>query len=354
MEHSADDDEYNDGHWTQAMKDAGFQLHAEYREARIASFKRKPSFLLYNALVAQSPDLQPALLEVTRKHVFSRETPASMSYADAAAIFQKTSETGDLVRLLDMLPRHRNDTAVSTTKSTIVRYLSKQPSEEFRQRALNIIESELREAKGSVVYECERAFPGYEDAFGYLEVVIEEESFSLKAPQGNYMTHPQEWNRRDKHLSTFVEQACRGLDGEQFNDYDDVMIGIDEDDSDYEEEKEGRQPSLEGAIENWIGALQEYPDKAQAAAVWDRLKETGSEDLLFAVDGAAEALANRCVSFRYIVCAEGPLSMMRAAAIGNIVTAARNSTLPMVCGSCTEDSLAPTLSSPESGRSANK
>ncbi|ETW75446.1 hypothetical protein HETIRDRAFT_120219 [Heterobasidion irregulare TC 32-1] len=218
VEHSADDNEYNDGHWTQAMKDAGFQLHAEYREARIASFKRKPSSLLYNALVAQSPDLQPALLEVTRKHVFSRETPVSRSYADAADIFQKTSETGDLVRLLDVLPRHRIDTAVSTTKSKIVGYLSKQPSEEFRQRALNIIESELREAKGGVVYECERAFPGYEDAFGCLEVG---------------------WNRRDKHLSTFVEQACWGLDGEQSNDHDDAMISIDEDDSDYEEEKEG-------------------------------------------------------------------------------------------------------------------
>ena len=125
------------------------------------------------------------------------------------------------------------------------------------------------------------------------------------------------------------------------------------------EEKEERQPNLEGAIENWIGALQEYPDMAQAAAVWDRLKETDSEDLLFAVDGAAEALANRCVSFQYVICAEGLLSMMRAAVIGNIVTAAQNSTLPMVCGPCTEISLAPILSSPvefitESGRSANK
>lgn len=294
VEHSVDDDEYHDRHWTQAMKDAGFQLHAEYTEARIASFKRKPSFLLYNALVAQSPDLQPALLDITRKHVFSRETPVSMSYADAADIFQKTSKAGDLVRLLGILPRFTLDPAVPTTKRKVVSYLSKQSSEEFRQRALSVIERELRHAKENVVSECERAFPGYEDAFDYLEEMIDEGLFSKKAPQGNYMTHSEEWTRRDNHLSTFVDRACRGYDGDRFNDYDDDMIGVDEDDSDYEEEKEGRQPNLERAIEDWIGALREYPDKAQAAAIWDRLRETDSEDLLFSVDGSAEALADRC------------------------------------------------------------
>ena len=113
-----------------------------------------------------------------------------------------------------------------------------------------------------------------------------------KKAAGDRLTNAEEWELRDKYLERYIWHTCHS-NRRDFDDYEeDPMLVVDEDDSDYEEQKEYRQLDLEKAIKEWVCILQKFPDKAQASALWDRLKENDSEDFLFGVDEVAEKLAS--------------------------------------------------------------
>ncbi|THH14509.1 hypothetical protein EW146_g5823 [Bondarzewia mesenterica] len=336
---------FDDDHWTQAMKDAASHL----TQARIASLQEAPSAPLYDSLIQRNPDLKLALLQATRVHIFTagHQRPTTL-YRDAVVIFQKSSQTADLVRLLDALPQFSPDPTVLEARLEIVKYLSMQPLKEHRDKALGVIESELRHSKESVVDQLnplrsqKSAFSDFDSPLLYSyylnlrtctctgqffldlatrvslsvlssfdpqellnscdkTLVLKHSLSSQHSPDftmhavtcGNGLTR-----QRDRYLDKFIKCACRRDDGNEFNDFeDDRMMGWDENDSDHAEEKEARQP-LEHSIRDWVLVLQSFPDKVAAARVWNRVKESGSDYMVFAVDGVADdladALADRC------------------------------------------------------------
>ena len=83
-------------------------------------------------------------------HLAPKLLYSTWTYKDVAEVFLKSSETDDLVRLLDIAPRFAFQTAVPATVRSIVEYLSKQSSEDLRTRALDVIEKALKRAKAMV------------------------------------------------------------------------------------------------------------------------------------------------------------------------------------------------------------
>jgi hypothetical protein len=289
-----------DAHWTQTMKDAALRLIASQFEARIASFKKAPSSPLYLKLVNESPDLKTTLLQVTRTSIFTPDpsSKCTISYGTAAEIFNVSSQTDDLVRLLDAMPSFSSDPTITQAKLKIVKHISKQAESAHRQAALDIIKHQLHHAKDNALENVYEAFPGFDDAADWLEEMIDKNNLTAKTPEGprDYFAMTPDQRKlidlRDRYLDEFVERAAYGGDKYMYNDRGDhPMEGVDSDDSDYALWKNVWVPDMT----SWVVVLQEWPDKEEAKKVWDSVKESDSENILFSVDGAAECLASRCV-----------------------------------------------------------
>jgi hypothetical protein len=304
-----------DEHWTPAMKDAASRLLIAQHTACIESFDKAPSFSLFTKLVNESPDLEVALLRATRNAIFP-STPSSnpkITYGVAADIFNAASQTEDLVQLLNALPRFSSDPTIPRAEQTIIKHLSKQSiPAHHKNTALDAIERGLNRAKQDTLDEVNRAFPGFDEAYEWLEEQIDGGKLTRKAPGGrrNYLDMTPAQRKldglRDEYLDKFVQRAARGNDeygyGGTVDDFDDGMDGVDSDDSDYEEQRNARCPDLVKVVTSWVVVLQEWPDKEEAEKVWGRVKESdGKGDLLFAVDGVAESLASRYVRLHSII-----------------------------------------------------
>jgi hypothetical protein len=288
------------------MKDAASRLLISQRVARVTAFKKTPSLKLYTELVNESPDLKPALLQATRLAIFplAPSSERTISYSTAAEILNAASETNDLVRLLAALPEYsRSDPTIAQAQRTIIRHLSKQSAPEHRKTALDAITNGLNSAIQNVLDEILRIFPGFDDAYDWLEDQIDEGKLSHKAPGDSKdyfkMTPAQRKliDQRNKKLDQFIERAARyndefGFDG-TVDDFRDPMDGVDPDDSDYEEQKNASHPNLQGTVRMWVQMLQDWPNKKAAKKVQDIVRGGFEGNLLFGVDGAAEALASR-------------------------------------------------------------
>jgi len=288
------------------MKESASHLLVSHHAARIAVFHQAPSFQLFTQLVGESPDLKASLLDATRTAIFSSSQSArlTITYGAAADIFDASSQTDDLVRLLEVLPKFSLDTTVGRAEQTIIKHLSKQPAATHHKAALDAIAHGLRRAEQNTMDEVYQAFPGFDEACDWLEEQIDSDKLTERAPWEaktyGAMT-PAERTldvQREKYLDGFVRRAARGSDsygyGNMEDDFSDPMDGVDSDDSDYDQQKNARCPDLETAIRDWVVLLQEWPDKVAAAKVWDQVKRTDANgSLLFKVDGLAEALASR-------------------------------------------------------------
>lgn len=306
--------EFWDAHWTTAMKKTASRLLVSRHAAHIASFKEAPSFRLYKRLVKESPDLKATLLEATRTAILPSSPSArpTITYGAATDIFRSSSQTDDLARLLKTIPQYSSDTTVGRAERTIIKSLSKQSAAKHHKTALDAIARGLNNARQNTLDEVKQAFPGFDEAYGWLEEQIDNKKLTHKAPWGAKSYHAMTAIerkvdvQRQKYLDGFVQRAARGSDeygyGGTVDDFDDPMDGMDSDDRDYEEQKNARCPDLVSAIGDWVAMLQEWPDKNKAAKVWDQVKQTDAEgDLLFTVDGLAEALASRYVSLRTFI-----------------------------------------------------
>jgi hypothetical protein len=294
-----------DAHWTLGMKDAASRLLNSQHAALIASFEKTPSSHLYKKLVAGSPDLKATLLQTTRTGIFSSKP--TIGYCAAAEIFDASLQTKDLFRLLGALPQHSSDHTLPRAEEIIIKHLSKRSSiPAHHKAALDAIAQGLSRAKADTIDEVQQAFPGFDEAWEWLEEKIDNGQLTRKAPEGagsRYKMEPAKrklMEKRDKYIVEFVRRAARGSDeygrGGTVDDWDDPMEGVDSDDSDYEEQKNARSPDLVKALTKWVVMLQEWPDKKKAEKVWDEVKESDAEDIsLFTVDDVAESLASRFV-----------------------------------------------------------
>lgn len=289
------------------MKEAASRLLVSKHTALIASFHKAPSFDLYTKLMKEAPDLKTTLLEATRTAVFPSSPSAypTITYCAAANIFSSSSQTDDLVRLLDALPKYSSDNTVGRAERTIIRYLGKQSDTTRHKAALDAIARGLKSARQNALEVVHQAFPSLEEAYCWLERQIDSQKLTHKAPWGDKahraLTSP-EWEldvQRSNCLYDFVHRADRG--SYEYGYGSDTYGFNDSDGDDSDEEHKNVPDSVNGAIWGWFSVLQEWPDKKAAAKVWDEVKQTDADSLLFTVDGLAEALASQYVSLLSVI-----------------------------------------------------
>lgn len=144
-------------------------------------------------------------------------------------------------------------------------------------------------AHTNVMDEIESAFPALEDAESWIEDVVYEKY------DPDVLQSDPKWV--DKALaraissvaSQFVDKAATGSsDNHWFGD------DSDDDDSDGEGYKDegGRRPELSLPILDWLQALAEWPQKAEAEAVWNQVRWKDMKDP-FGVNGTLSAMSSQ-------------------------------------------------------------
>ncbi|KAH9475874.1 hypothetical protein JR316_0011434 [Psilocybe cubensis] len=285
-----------DKHWNQSMKDFSTQLCERQYQERIAEFQKSPTIGLYRRLVSQYPTLKKQLITFVRENAFSKY-PA-ISYSDAAEIFMECKQTKALLRILDITTY--SSTMSDTTLRAIVKYLSTQTSKEIRARGLKILEFGLKRAKDSVWNSIDEVFPGLDNATDWLEFELDDMYVTdSESDDGEEPGHPRRLKDETKLkpvLRKFANIASDYPDGEDgpLNRDSNPMKGYDSDDSDYEEAKQAISPNLAKGIQDWVALLGAWPDNAEKAEVWDKVK-CSDMDPWIVIDGALEELANRYV-----------------------------------------------------------
>ncbi|KAJ7597862.1 hypothetical protein C8J56DRAFT_329532 [Mycena floridula] len=273
-------DSFWDGHWTRAMIDSGVRLCLARHQKQIDTFQQRPSLKLYNTLISKNAELQAPLLDSIRSNVFT--TPPSIPSDVAAQIFVANASTADLLRLMESLQ------PLDSAQIIIAKYLSKQRSATNRAKALKVVEAALNQTKEQVWEELGEVFPQLDDATEWLEEKVE----AFKANRQPKKV-PGRSNRAptiDDIVDRFVKRAGQYEDGEPgpLQRRGDPMDGYNSGDSDYEDQRDLREPDLRRPMENWVRLLAEWPDKSATEAIWGRLR---FDQPLIVVAGAAEALA---------------------------------------------------------------
>ncbi len=271
-----------DDHWSAEMRTAALRLYAERHRHRINNFLEAPSVHLYTSLVSDYPDIESSLLISIKQNIFG-EKP-SIPYTDAAKILAKSSQTEDIVYLLDRLIEegisHHNSTIL-----VIMKHLSTMSDEEQRAHALQVVRDGLETAKQDALNALVHLFPGLEDAQCWLRDLIDAGRLTR-----NEDLFDDSYSERESSLSSFAERAVQGgpLTDADWAPPKKKAVGPDDM---YREEEPKRD--LVRCIRDWAQILCQWPDEKAAAEVWDTVKFDGSELLFSSVEGAGEALMDR-------------------------------------------------------------
>ncbi|PBL02896.1 hypothetical protein ARMGADRAFT_1159373 [Armillaria gallica] len=271
-----------DDHWSAEMRTAALRLYAERHRHRINNFLEAPSVHLYTSLVSDYPDIESSLLISIKQNIFGEEP--SIPYTDAAKILAKSSQTEDIIYLLDRLIEE----GISRHNSTILvimKHLSTMSDEEQRAHALQVVRDGLETAKQDALNALVHLFPGLEDAQCWLRDLIDAGRLTR-----NEDLFDDSYSERESNLSSFAERAAQGgpLSDADWAPPKKKAVGPDDV---YREE--GPKRDLVRCIRDWAQILCQWPDEKAAAEVWDTVKFDGSELLFSSVEGAEEALMDR-------------------------------------------------------------
>ncbi|KAK7676640.1 hypothetical protein QCA50_020383 [Cerrena zonata] len=254
---------YWDAHWSEDMKAVAIALLDERHQDRIKAFERHFNFTLYQQILSEDPTLKDHLLQVTRKQMFQdKRLMVSSDYQKAAEIF-KAESPDDLLNLYDALPGHMN---TAETKKIIFNAFAESDVPALRAKALELIESGLKGAKRRVNDEVEIVFPYFGDAYDWLEMMIDDGKFTIKAPGDRKNRDPAIRNaiaRREKMLEKFVEKAI----GDPEREWEDPMDGYNSDDSGYRNRKQRAAPDLKEGILYWLEVLGNWKSREEAERV---------------------------------------------------------------------------------------
>ncbi|KAI0930758.1 hypothetical protein AcV7_004855 [Taiwanofungus camphoratus] len=279
---------YIDAHWTEGMKTAVSPLRTLFVSTRMQAFEKMPSIPLYHSLVRTSPDLRAALLKATRAHIQGNRgsTSPSIPWAVAAEIFCLEKQLADLLQLNDAIPEFGSNPDWSVARRRIATYYGTQSDPDLRAKGLEIVKAGLERETSSGWFEIVRAFPCWSIAWRWLEGQIEEGKLTA---QRNPRASAREQARRNNILRKFGGIIKGGPDKHLYErGYGRDMPGVEESDSDYEEEREGRYPDIAGNIRAWIDVLASWSSQDDAIEVLDSI--TVSNGSCFDVDGVVDIL----------------------------------------------------------------
>ncbi|KAJ3864934.1 hypothetical protein EV359DRAFT_80948 [Lentinula novae-zelandiae] len=204
-----DDDKYQDVHWTPAMRAAASRILDDRHAARHVECNTNLSRATYNTLLQEYPSLKPMLLGTLRKHIFDAQT-----FNLSSTVYRSAAEM-------------KKDHLISCNYS---------PTQEFstlREKGLEIIEQ----------------------GFCDLEERDSDRKFSKKPQQ---ISGP-EAQKRDAFIDRFqkiaIGNSCGDSLHEEFGAWDDRNVGVNSNDSDYEEEMNARQPDISCPFLVWATAI---------------------------------------------------------------------------------------------------
>jgi len=245
----------------------------------------QPSLSVYRSLIRNSSILAPALLSTIRQRVSNKPSGRSISCKVAAEIFIESGQTEDLLKLLSELDGiHLRRLDEYRAYKVIARNFSTHKDEKMSAKCLEIIEQGVIDVIQTLMSELDRAFPGLDGAYKWLEEMANEGKFIKKAAAGRIDAN------RDWILSKFVKMA-RGH-GRDRRDW--VMAtslnGVDKDDVNYEEEVAKRRPNLARCLRFWQDLLEQW-GREETQRIREKVE---CQAYMFSVNDLAESLENEC------------------------------------------------------------
>ncbi|KAF4568532.1 hypothetical protein EYR40_010059 [Pleurotus pulmonarius] len=276
-----------DQHWTSGMYATAKKLILQRQNARVEQFTNEPTLDVYTKIVTES--LKPSLIKHVRQDLAQRFPKIPLG--DAVEIFKRNGLVDDIVLLIPKIGDRRTlCSIVKILSDARAKHKEKEKRKAYGIAALEILINGLTSARTNVMDEIESAFPALEDAENWLEDVVYEK-YDPEVLQSDPKRVDNALARAISSIaSQFVEKAAAGSsDNHWFGDHSD------DDDSDGEGYKDegARRPELSRPILDWLQALGEWPQKAEAEAVWDQVRWEDTKDP-FGVNGILSAMSYHC------------------------------------------------------------
>jgi hypothetical protein len=263
------------------MRAAATKLKSTIDADRIIRFESQPTYNLYISILSSSPTLQASLLSTVRCLVtkpVATGLDLTIPISAAIKIFMHAKANDDLAILLDK----SNPLNLGTPERIgIIKYLMKQSNGGYTSKMRDYLEHGLSEAVSSIYDGMQDLFQNsIDEAYDYLDNNIGAGKLTKHAPA-----------KIDKVRDSIMDEfACIvRLDS---TDGMDVMYYSD--DSEHEGRRDAQRSNLADDLQRWCSLLQEWSDQTEAAEI--RNKVFGKENLIFAVDGAADAMADAYVA----------------------------------------------------------
>jgi hypothetical protein len=281
------DEDFDNGHWNDRTRAACPELRKFLLGLHVSEFKELPSTKLYNSLLSKCPGIGPSLLAIVREGLVMGRHGRSVSCKAGAEILAAAGQTQDLLKLASELGQMvvRNWDEYEAYK-VIAGYLSAQRNQVLVTKGLELVIRGMVEVTDCLNYELGRALPGLEDAYEWLESLINDGKFTVDAAEDRIADH-----RRGEVISEFWTIACG--DPMEYREWDSVasITGVDVADNDYKEQIAQRRPAFGEAVSFWTGLLRKWGTQQQRL-IRDRIRNSGGR--LFQVEDLAVNLAEYC------------------------------------------------------------
>ncbi|KAF4590477.1 hypothetical protein EYR38_009778 [Pleurotus pulmonarius] len=224
-----------DKHWTPEMHAAAEKVILQRYNAHVAQFVAEPTLDLFDKIVNSIN--RPALVEHVRQDLASDSPKIPMRSALANG-------------------RTRN--------------------EEYGVMGLKMIRDGLVKARRNVMGEIEEAFPGLDDAEGWIEdeVYTKFDAEVLQKPPR------QRSGAMEKDIERIIDEFVDQADGSSYG-YRQSRYGFEEE-----------TPSLSQPILDWSRALVEWPARAEAEEAWSAVRWKTTDDP-FGVNGILMKMSNQ-------------------------------------------------------------
>lgn len=283
-EEDEDREDRVDKHWTPEMHATARRLIQQRQDARIEQFMNEPTLDVYTKIVTES--LKPSLIKHVRQDLTQRFPKIPLG--DAVEILKRNGLVDDIVPLIPLIGDRRTlRSIVKILSDARTKHKEKEKRKEYGNAALRILVNGLTRARTDVMDEIERAFPALENAESWLEDVVYEK-YDPEVLQSDPKRVDKTLARAISSIaSQFVEKAAAGSSDDHWFDDD-----SDDDDSDgggYKDEGESR-PESSRPVLDWLQALGEWPQKAEAEAVWNQVRWKDMKDP-FGVNGILSAMS---------------------------------------------------------------
>ncbi|KAF4568537.1 hypothetical protein EYR36_010549 [Pleurotus pulmonarius] len=218
---------------------------------------------------------RPALVEHVRQELAS-DSPM----VDAVEIFKRDNLFEDIVRLIPSI-------CDSGTLCAVVGALAngRTRNEEYGVVGLKMIRDGLAKAGRNVMGEIEEAFPGLDDAEGWLE----DEVYTKFDPEVLQKPPRQRSGAMEKDIERIIDEFVDQADGSSY-EYRQSRYGLDEE-----------TPSLSQPILYWSRALVEWPARAEAEEGWNAVRWKTTDDP-FGVNVILMKMSDHCESRRPYLC----------------------------------------------------